>query len=83
METLVAAHATHPLERRIVVAERTEGERGAHAPLRIAQREQQQVEAVQRTLQLLVQLDRAVWREIVAGRYTTSLFRRDVALAAI
>ena len=83
MKALITSHAGESFKRRVVVAEGTQHEGGAHEALRVAQREEEKIEAVQRTLQLLVQLDRAVWREIVAGRYTTSLFRRDVALAAI
>lgn len=83
VKALITSHAGESFKRRVVVAEGTQHEGGAHEALRVAQREEEKIEAVQRTLQLLVQLDRAVWREIVAGRYTTSLFRRDVALAAI
>ena len=83
METLIASHTGESFKRWVVVAEGTQHEGGAHEALRVAQREEEEIEAVQRALQLLVQLDRAVWREIVARRYTTSLFRRDVALTAI
>ena len=67
VEALVAPHVREALERRVVVAEGTQHEGRAHEALRVAQREQQQIETVQRTLQLLVQLDRSVGRQRVSA----------------
>ena len=83
MQAFIAAHSREAFKGRVVVAEGTQHEGGANEPLRVAQREQEEIKTIQRTFQLLVQLDGSVWREIVPTTHFSRQPSRDVALAAV
>lgn len=79
MQTLIAPllhtlprgthHQRHPVERGIVIAERTQRVRDPHKALRVPAGIEQQIEPVQRTLELLVELDGSVRGEVVPSLY--------------